>query len=94
MDDEAPKIKNKKYISSLSCTSLQECQQHHRHKGDLEVTSEICDAIGEKAQVIIVWVRAPNVENAFIMHLSIRSVRNTMTIRGHRSDVHNLWRHW
>ena len=38
---------------------LEECPQHHGHKGDPEVTPGTCGAIGERAQVILVWVRAP-----------------------------------
>ena len=38
---------------------LEECPQHHGHKGDLGVTPGTCGAIGERAQVILVWVRAP-----------------------------------
>ena len=38
--------------------------KHHEHKGDLAVTRETYDTIGERAQVILVWVRAPSVENA------------------------------
>ena len=38
---------------------LEECPQHHGHKGDLGVTPAICGAIGERAQVILVWVRSP-----------------------------------
>ena len=38
---------------------LKECPQHHGHKGDPEVTPGTCGAIGERAQVILVWVRAP-----------------------------------
>ena len=38
---------------------LEECPQHHGHKGDPGVTPETCGAIGERAQVILVWVRAP-----------------------------------
>ena len=37
---------------------LEECRQHHGHKGDPEVTLGTCGAIGERAQVILVWVRA------------------------------------
>ena len=36
---------------------LEKCPQHHGHKGDPEVTPETCGAIGERAQVILVWVR-------------------------------------
>ena len=38
---------------------LEECPQHHGHKGDPGVTLGTCGAIGGKAQVILVWVRAP-----------------------------------
>ena len=38
---------------------LKECPQHHGHKGDPGVTPGTCGAIGERAQVILVWVRAP-----------------------------------
>ena len=38
---------------------LKECLQHHGHKGDPGVMSGIYCAIGERAQVILVWVRAP-----------------------------------
>ena len=35
----------------------EECLQHHGHKGDPRVTLGTCDAIGERAQVILVTVR-------------------------------------
>ena len=38
---------------------LEECPQHHGHKGDPGVTPGTCGAIGERAQVILMWVRAP-----------------------------------
>ena len=38
---------------------LKKCLQHHGHKGDPGVTPETCGAIGVRAQVILVWVRAP-----------------------------------
>ena len=43
---------------------LEECPQYHGHLGDPEVTPETCGAIGEKAQVILVWMRAQDVGNA------------------------------
>ena len=47
------------------CAPLhEECPQHHGHKGDPGVTPMTCGVIGERAQVILVWVRAPGVENA------------------------------
>ena len=41
----------------------EECPQHHGHKGDPKVISGTYGAVGEKAQVIILWLRAPNVGN-------------------------------
>ena len=43
---------------------LQDCPQHHGHKGDPGVTPKTCGAIDERAQVILVWVRAPRRRNA------------------------------
>ena len=43
---------------------LEECLQHYGHKGDPEVTHGTCGAIGERAQVILVWVRALGIGNA------------------------------
>jgi hypothetical protein len=40
------------------------CPKHHGHKGDPGVTPGTYGANGEKAQVILVWVRAPGVGNA------------------------------
>ena len=53
-------------ISNTYCCAplLEECPQHHGYKGDPRVTPETCGAIGERAQVILVWVRARGVENA------------------------------
>ena len=38
---------------------LEECPQDHGHKGDPGMMLGTCGAIGEKIQVILVWVRAP-----------------------------------
>ena len=41
------------------CVPLhEECPKHHEHKGDPIVMPGTCSAIGERAQVILVWVRA------------------------------------
>jgi hypothetical protein len=40
------------------------CPKHQGHKGDPGVTLGTCGAGGEKAQVILVWVRAPGFGNA------------------------------
>ena len=37
----------------------EECLQHHGHKRDPRVTPGTCGASGERAQVILMWVRAP-----------------------------------
>ena len=42
----------------------EECPKHHGHKGDPRVKLGTCGVIGERAQVIIVWVRASGVKNA------------------------------
>jgi hypothetical protein len=38
-----------------------ECPQHHGHKEDPGVTPETCGAIGERDQVVLMWVRASDV---------------------------------
>ena len=43
---------------------LMGCPKHQGHKGDPGVTPGTCGAVGERAQVILVWVRAPGVGNA------------------------------
>src|SRR6202022_1668765 len=42
----------------------EECPKHNGHKGDPGVTHGTCGAVGERAQVILVWARAPGVGNA------------------------------
>ena len=52
-------------FGALYCAPLhKECPQHHGHKGDPIVTPGTCDAVGERAQVILVWVKAPGIGNA------------------------------
>ena len=60
------KLKGESFESLKECrTPLhEECPQHHGHKGDPGVTPGTCGAIGERAQVILVWVRAPGIGNA------------------------------
>ena len=43
-------------------TLHEECPQRHGHKGDPGVIPGTCGAVGERAQVILVWVRAPTLE--------------------------------
>ena len=40
----------------------EECLKHHGHKGDLRVTPGTYGAVGERAQVILVWERLPPME--------------------------------
>ena len=47
------------FVIDCRAPLLEECPQHHGHKGDPGVTPGTCGAIGERAQVILVWVRAP-----------------------------------
>ena len=47
----------------MSRTSPKGGLKHHGHKGDPGVTPGTCGADGEKAQVILVWVRVPGVGN-------------------------------
>jgi hypothetical protein len=42
----------------------EECPKYHGHKEDLGMTLKICGASGEKAQMILVWVKVPSVGNA------------------------------
>jgi hypothetical protein len=42
----------------------EECSQHHVHKRAPGMTPMTCDVIGERAQLILVLVRADGVENA------------------------------
>ena len=54
----------------------EECPQCHGHKGDPIVTSRTCGAIGERAQVIRMWLRALVVENtSHPRKLGVTSVR-------------------
>jgi hypothetical protein len=47
---------------NLHVTHLhEECPQYHGHKGDPGVTPGTCGAIGERFQVILMWVSAPDV---------------------------------
>ena len=42
----------------------EERPKHHGHKGDPGFSPGTSDAVGERAQVILVWVRALSVGNA------------------------------
>lgn len=54
----------------------EECLQHHGHKGDPRVKPKTCGVIDERAQVILVWVRPPDIEYAsHPWELGVASVR-------------------
>jgi hypothetical protein len=55
---------DKSYEYTCCTPFYKECSKHHRHKGDLGVTPETCDANVERAQVFLVWLRASCVGNA------------------------------
>ena len=39
----------------------EECPKYHGYKGHPGVTPGTCGVVGERAQVIIMWVRAPGI---------------------------------
>ena len=41
----------------------EKCLQHHGQKGNLRVMHKFRGAIGDRAQVVLVWVRALGIEN-------------------------------
>jgi hypothetical protein len=50
--------------------------KHHGHKGDPGVTPGTCGVVGERAQMILVWVRAPGVEiTSHSQRLGVKRVR-------------------
>jgi hypothetical protein len=57
-------LKNSTRILECRAPLHKRCPKHQGHKGDPGVTPGTCCADGEKAQLILVWVRAPGVGNA------------------------------
>ena len=52
-------------VVATCCAPLhKECPKYHGPKGDPGVTPRTCGAVGDWAQVILVWVRFPGVGNA------------------------------
>ena len=60
------KKKGKKVVPNYECHAPlhEECPKHHGDKGDPRLTPGTCGAIGERAQVILVWVIALGIVNA------------------------------
>ena len=56
--------------STYKCRAplYENCLRHHGHKGEPKVTFGTCGAIGEMAQVILVWITTTSVENASHPH--------------------------
>lgn len=47
------------------CAPLhEECPKHHGHKENSKITPRTCATIAERAQVIIMWMKAAGVRNA------------------------------
>ena len=42
-----------------------QCSKRHKDNGNPAVTPEACGGVGERAQVIPLWIRAPDIENIF-----------------------------
>jgi hypothetical protein len=57
----------KNHVGELAFGGLfhEKCLKHYGHKEDPGVTPGTCGVFDEKAQVILMWVRAPNVGNIF-----------------------------
>ena len=62
---------------SCCCAPLsKECTKHHEQKRDPGVTHGTCGVVGERAQVIIVWVRAQGVRNtSYPRRLEVLEIR-------------------
>ena len=69
----------------------EECPKHRGHKGDPGVTPETCGAVGERAQVILVWVRAPDIRIAsHLQTLGVTRVRPSTMCSSWREDSRML----
>ena len=63
---DCPKSVGAEDLLLSCCTPLhRECSKHHGPKGDSRVTLGTCGAVGERSQMILVWVKTPGVGNAF-----------------------------
>ena len=79
-------------VNMLCCAPLhEEWPKYHGHKGDPRVTLGTCAAIGERAQVILLWLRAPGVGNAsHSRRLRVTRVRTWAMCRLWRGDSRML----
>ena len=62
--DRKNRLKREALDALMSRTSSWGLAKHHGHKGYPIVTPETCGTVGERAQVILVWVKAPGVGDA------------------------------
>jgi hypothetical protein len=55
--DNKSMLKHSHFLSGTTNAAylFMECLKHHGHKEDLEMTPKTCGAVGERAQVILVW---------------------------------------
>ena len=69
-------------------TLLEECPQDHGHRGNPRITPRTCGTIGERAQVILVWVRALRHGNAsHLQGLGVTRVRLRALDDSWRPDI-------
>jgi hypothetical protein len=67
------------FVSFKTCCRAplhEKCPKHHGHKRDPGMTPGVYGDIDERAQVILVWVRALGIENAsHLQRLGVMRVR-------------------
>ena len=57
-------------------TIHEECLKHHGAQGAPAVTPWTCGAVGDRAQVMLIWVKAPGVRNtSYPQRLGVMRVR-------------------
>ena len=71
--------------ASVTHLSIRGCPKHYGHKGGPGVTPRTCAAVGERAQMILMWLRAPGIGNA-----SHPQRLEGMRVRS--SAMHSSWR--
>ena len=75
--DQFVQILNCQWTLKACRTPLHEkCPKHHGHKGVPGVTPKTCGVMGERAQVMLVWMRALDVGNvSYPRRLGVTRVR-------------------
>jgi hypothetical protein len=68
----------------------EECLKHHGHRKS-KITPGICGTVGERAQAIIMWVKALGIENTSHPQSSIvKKVRPCVLLSSWREDFRML----